>query len=192
MAQAPKTAIPGRRNQPMRAAEPGGTRPHQAARLQTLVDKQAICDVLAEFCERMDSYDIDGVARLFTEDCVTDYGPGAGGPLSGVERFRIRLFKVQGQFAQTHHQLGQVRVDVAGDAASSVTYVTSSHRDRNGNRYDSRQQYHDQWIRTGAGWRIQSRRTFTSLVDGTALHIGAPEGRNWVPRRSIKETRHES
>ena len=39
-------------------------------------DRAAIAEVMALYCERVDEYDIDAVAALFTPDCVTDYGPG--------------------------------------------------------------------------------------------------------------------
>ena len=39
-------------------------------------DRATIADLMALYCERVDEYDIDAVAELFTPDCVTDYGPG--------------------------------------------------------------------------------------------------------------------
>jgi hypothetical protein len=99
------------------------------------------------------------------------------------------LLLVQGQFERTPHQLGQVRVSVNGASASSIAYVSSSHRDWDGNRYESRQQYRDAWTKTEAVLKIQSRKTLTSLVDGTAGHIGPEEARNWLPRRIGRQNR---
>ena len=75
-------------------------------------DRLAIADVLAAFCERVDEYDIPGLAEVFTEDCFTDYGPGRGGPVSGLAEVQARIARGQAEFRRTHHQLGQSRVTV--------------------------------------------------------------------------------
>ena len=58
-------------------------------------DRATIADLMALYCERVDEYDIDAVAELFTPDCVTDYGPAAAagspaGPRSATGSRRAR------------------------------------------------------------------------------------------------------
>ena len=100
-------------------------------------DRAAIADLMALYCERVDEYDIDAVAELFTPDCVTDYGPGRGGRVTGRAAVRDRIAAGQAQFRRTHHQLGQSRVsfDPADpNRATAVTYVTASHEEWDGRR----------------------------------------------------------
>ena len=134
--------------------------------LQRLADRQAITDVLALFCERIDEYDIDAVARLFSEDCLVDYGPGRGGEQRGRQALARRLRRGQGQFRRTHHQLGQVRVELTGDEAFAVTYVTAWHELWDGGHETARLQYRDRFLRTGAGWLIAERRALAAGIEG--------------------------
>lgn len=146
--------------------------------VERLVERQEIADLLARFCERIDEYDIDGVVELFTDDCTTDYGPGRGGAVLGREAFRARLLSSQGAFRRTHHQLGQVRVELDGDSARSVAYVTADHELSDGQRETVRFQYRDRFTRQSASWRIVERQALATVVDSDI-----PRERNWVPRR---------
>jgi ketosteroid isomerase-like protein len=144
-------------------------------------DRLAIADLQALYCERLDEYDIDAVAALFTEDCRTDYGPGRGGPVAGRAAVRARIAAGQAQFRRTHHQLGQIRVTFRpGDPrrADAVTYVTASHEEWDGTRWRAHLRYVDELRRDGNAWLIESRQVLAALVDGR------PEITwTWVSRR---------
>ena len=141
--------------------------------LADLRDRLAIADVLAAFCERVDEYDIPGLAEVFTEDCFTDYGPGRGGPVSGLADVQARIGRGQAEFRRTHHQLGQSRVTLAGDEATAITYVTATHEHRDGARSRVHLRYLDRLRRTPAGWRIAERRAHATVVEGM-------RGTDWV------------
>lgn len=145
--------------------------------LAELRDRAAIADVLAAFCQRVDEYDILGLAEVFTHDCVTDYGPGRGGPVAGLAAVQARIARGQSEFSRTHHQLGQSRVTMRGDEAVAVTYVTATHEHRDGARSRVHLRYLDRLRRTGAGWRIAERRAHASLVEGMPETSWV-----WVPR----------
>lgn len=149
--------------------------------LATLADRQAIADLLARFCERIDEYDIDAVAELFADDCIVDYGPGRGGERRGREALRERLRKGQGQFRRTHHQLGQTRIEITGDRAAAVTYVTARHERWDGAPETAHLQYRDLFDRSPAGWLICERRVFATIIEGF-------EGVEWkwVPRAEAR------
>jgi len=144
-----------------------------ARALAQLQDRQAIADVLAAFCERVDEYDIAGLADVFTEDCLTDYGPGRGGPVTGLPAVQARIARGQAEVRRTHHQLGQSRVTLDGDGATAVTYVTASHEHRDGTRSRVHLRYLDRLRRTAAGWRIAERRAHAAVVEGM-------EGTAWI------------
>jgi hypothetical protein len=150
------------------------------AQLRTLLDRAAILDALAWFCERLDAGDVSAALEIFTEGCFSDYGPAAGGRLEGRPAFVERVRKSQARFRQTHHQLGQVSIELnaAERTARSIAYVTAAHRRLDGSRWDVRLQYHDDWTLIGDDWRITGRRALTALADPDD-----EAGKNWVPRR---------
>jgi ketosteroid isomerase-like protein len=143
-------------------------------------DRAAIAEVMTLYCERVDEYDIDAVAALFTPGCVTDYGPGRGGVVTGREAVRDRIAAGQAQFRRTHHQLGQSRVtfDAADpDRATAVTYVTASHEEWEGRQWRAHLRYLDVLARTPAGWLLAERRVHAAVIENR------PEITwEWVPR----------
>ncbi|GAA1866536.1 nuclear transport factor 2 family protein [Pseudonocardia ailaonensis] len=153
----------------------------------TLEDRAAIADLQALYCERVDEYDIDAVAALFTDDCVTDYGPGRGGLVTGRKNVRDRIADGQAQFRRTHHQLGQSRVEFDAenpDRATAVTYVTASHEEWEGRQWRAHLRYLDVLARTTEGWRLAERRVHAAVIENR------PEiSWEWVPRQSSPPNR---
>lgn len=145
-------------------------------------DRTDIADLLALYCERVDEYDIDGVAGCFTADCVTDYGPGRGGLVSGRDAVRARIAAGQAQFRRTHHQLGQsrIRFDAADpERARATTYVTATHEEWDGRLWRAHLRYLDVLARTRVGWLLAERRVHAAVVENR------PEITwEWVPRRA--------
>lgn len=149
--------------------------------LRQLADRAEIADLQARYCERIDEYDIDAVAELFTEDCVTDYGPGRGGEVVGRAAVRARIAAGQAQFRRTHHQLGQslVRFDPSDpDRASAVTYVTATHEEWDGTLWRAHLRYLDELVRRGGRWLLAVRRVHAAVIENKP---SIPW--NWVPRR---------
>ena len=142
--------------------------------LQPLLDEQAIRHVLAEYCERLDEYDIDGVAKTFTADAITDYGAGRGGRVSGRQAIRDRIAEGQAAFRRTSHMLGQSLIDIDGDAAGAITYVTAWHEWHDGRQNALRLRYVDRLRRRDDGsWLISERRVEAMGVEGF-------EGTEWT------------
>lgn len=157
-----------------------GTPPsREADGLRAAHDRFEIADLLARYCEHLDEYDIDGVAETFTEDVVTDYGPGRGGPVAGRRAVADRIARGQAAFRRTHHQLGQSRLELEGDEARGVTYVTAWHERFDGTRDTLYLRYVDRFRRTADGWRIAERIV---LVDGAVGFEGVAWV--WAPRRA--------
>ena len=143
--------------------------------LRHLAERQAIVDVLATYCARLDEYDIDAVAAAFTEDCVTDYGNttmSGGGAVHGREAFHARISRSQSSWRRTHHQLGQILVDVDGEQASSLAYATAWHERWDGSIDLLFLRYVDRLQKTEGRWLIAHRRMEVSAFTGF-------EGFNW-------------
>ncbi|MBI5088030.1 MAG: nuclear transport factor 2 family protein [Actinobacteria bacterium] len=138
-----------------------------ASRVRRLEAKDAITELLTRYTIAVDEYDIDAVAELFTDDCVTDYGPGRGGLVVGRDDVRARIRRGQSEFRLTHHQHGQVLITFTDDAtATVVSYLTAWHERWNGARERVRLRYLDRVVDTAAGWRIAERRVVASGVEG--------------------------
>ncbi|QJY49629.1 nuclear transport factor 2 family protein [Pseudonocardia broussonetiae] len=132
-------------------------------------DRLATADLMSDYCELVDAYDIDAVALLFTPDCVTDYGPGRGGRVTGRNAVRDRIAAGQAQFRRTHHQLGQSRLRPhAGDPdrIDAVTYVTATHEEWDGRQWRAHLRYVDVVVRTADGWLLAERRVHAAVIEG--------------------------
>jgi ketosteroid isomerase-like protein len=146
---------------------------------QSLAARAEIADVVATFCERIDEYDWQGAADVFTEDCLVDYGAGRGGPVHGRAACAARFRAGQGEFRLTHHQLGQSRISIEedGQSGAATTYITAWHEGWDGERSVVRLRYFDTFARVDDGWQIATRHVYAAGIEGF-------EGVewNWVPR----------
>ncbi len=135
-------------------------------RLKALLERERICEVLARYCIRLDEGDIDGVAQCFATDATADYGPGRGGPLTGRTAIAERIRRGQSVFRRTHHQLGQIRIDLDARGANALSYMTTWHERFTGEQEVVCLRYLDTLVQRDAVWQITSRRVEVSLVDG--------------------------
>ncbi len=148
--------------------------------LDALLDRQAVIEVVADFCHMIDEYDIDGLAAVFTPDCFTDYGPARGGPITGRGAVLARIAAGQAEFRRTQHQIGQSRVHLDGDEAHVTTYVTATHEDWSGEVTRVHLRYVDGLRRTDDGWRINCRVVRAMVIDGM------PGEWSYVDRREVR------
>lgn len=159
---------------------------HSWQRLQAMPTKhdrawecERIRDLLARYCERLDEYDIDGVAQCFSEDAITDYGAGRGGEIAGRAAIAKRIANGQSEFRRTHHQLGQVRINLWEDGAEATSYMMTWHELTSGKKDLVCLRYLDRLRQIDGDWLIFYRRVEVTLVDGF-------EGTqwNWVERKA--------
>ena len=137
-----------------------------ADRLQELVDRADIGDVLCRYSTALDSRDWEALGSVFTPDAVCDYG--ALGSPRGVPAIAGLVSATIGSLDATQHLLGNVTVAVDGDTATADCYLVAQHvraGTPGGDDYLLGGPYHDELVRTPEGWRITSRtlhRTWTS------------------------------
>jgi ketosteroid isomerase-like protein len=135
-------------------------------------------ELTARYCDLLDAHDIDGVARLFTDDARTDYGPGRGGVVVGRDAIRERIARGQSAFRRTHHQLGHHTLSIGGSHAAGTTAALTWHERLTGEQELLALRYVDEFRRVDVGWLISSRRVEISMVEGFA---GVEW--HWWPRR---------
>ena len=143
-----------------------------------LLDRQAISELIYRYCLHVDSYQMEALAEVFFEDCLTDYGPALGGPVRGRDAVMQALSSGLRSFEATHHQVSNILLHFASpDRATGTSYVIAWHRPP-GDAPDVTvyAQYHDVFERREARWGIAERRI---LVAG---ETGFPIEWNRVPR----------
>jgi 3-phenylpropionate/cinnamic acid dioxygenase small subunit len=153
-----------------------------------LADRVEINDLLIDYCRYIDRAELGSLVALFTENCVVEYGPGAGFSSRGravLERDLQRVWR----FRRTAHHLSNIQIHFKGmDHASVVSSVMAWHESPDRSTALLYGRYDDDIIRTRAGWRI-SRRKLTNVggdpVFDEIFYPGerapAPAGWSWRP-----------
>ena len=132
----------------------------QAADVRTLLDKQAIAEMLHRYCYAMDANDRQLGYEVWHADGTAHYE----GMFDGLGRDFVDFGQSghEAAFGQTSHQLTNILIEVAGDQATSRSCVTAAAPIANSDSiYIIRGRYHDQWSRRDGVWRIDNRRFTT-------------------------------
>jgi hypothetical protein len=128
-------------------------------RLQELVDKQDITEVIYRYARSMDRLDAELGYSVFWPEATADYheqmyqGTGKG--------FVDMCMAAHPGFLSHSHQFSNILITVDGDTATSETYgdVTLRRADADGRLIDTRNlgRYVDRWERRDGEWRIIER-----------------------------------
>lgn len=129
----------------------------------TIEDHQQIVATLHLFASILDDRAWDRVGEVLTPD-ATAYGE------TGIDAvIDNSLRKHLGGCGPSQHLLGNHRIEVDGDHATSVTYARVFHRgsgDRSALSWECMGEYHDTWTRTAEGWRISARDLIVTIAEG--------------------------
>lgn len=157
--------------------------------LRRIVDRQAMTDVLIEYCTALDRMDLSRLAALFTHDCVVEYGPEEWLRSRGREALERSLARMW-RWSRTSHHLSNVQIDFHGDDEAFVrSYVHAWHERSDGSSATILGQYHDRFVRADEGWRIAERRMVMNGSDaGFKVNINPlerlPPPPGWEPPES--------
>jgi hypothetical protein len=127
---------------------------------EILADKQAITEVLYQYCYAMDRIDRQLGYDVWHADGLARYE----GIFEGTGReFVDWVLDRHRTFGGTSHQVTNIMIDLDGDRASSEAYVTTCNRvgDKD---IVSRGRYLDTWSRRDGRWRIDVRRFETDVT----------------------------
>ncbi|MCB1705116.1 MAG: nuclear transport factor 2 family protein [Halioglobus sp.] len=97
------------------------------ARLQALLDKQAITDLVHAYCNAADRHDHDKMRALYHEDATDDHGAFFKG--LAVD-FIDQLPAIQEPMQILHHNVTTVNIALDGDYAEGEIYVLAFHQVR--------------------------------------------------------------
>ena len=152
--------------------------------LQRLIDRQEISDVLVEYCNALDRMDLRRLSKLFTKDCVVDYGPDERLQSSGAAALEKSLERMW-RWSRTSHHLSNVQIQFEDGGAFVRSYVYAWHERADGSTATILGQYHDRFVHTDSRWRIAERQMVMNGCDaGFKVNINRferilpPEG--WV------------
>lgn len=93
-------------------------------KIQKIVDKHEIYDLMVHYAERIDAKDPAGAAACFAEDGIGVYWGDYKGPKAIAER----LTWILDQFAASSYHLSNVQIKLDRDKATSLSYLYAYHR----------------------------------------------------------------
>lgn len=127
--------------------------------LRELLDKQAIRDVLSRYCRGLDRMDKE-MARAVWHDRGTAFYDGM---FEGTGHgFIDWVWEAHAGMERHSHQITNVMIEVAGDQATSESYVTVAlwtlpDAEGRQNELIGRGRYLDRWERRDGRWAIEHR-----------------------------------
>jgi hypothetical protein len=145
--------------------------------LQEVSDRLEIDDLLSRYTFAIDEQDFDALDNVFTPDATIDYTTSGG--ISGMyPEVKAWLAKVLPIFPATQHMLGNKRVTIDGDTATSMVHfynpMRSPGENGSGPMFYLGGYYNDRLVRTPDGWRIADRFEQAVWTDG-AMPANAPK-----------------
>jgi hypothetical protein len=135
----------------------------RTARLETLLNRQAIVDCLTRFSRGMDRFDRDLFLSAFHADATIAAGPFVGGPADLYDW--ARELHDAGQVA-THHNLLNHSCEIDGDTAHAETYYLFVGRNRDDSNWIAGGRYIDRLELRDGEWRISMR---TNAIEWSGL-----------------------
>jgi ketosteroid isomerase-like protein len=142
--------------------------------LRRIEDRQAIADLLVDYCRHLDRLDLAALAALFAEDCRVTYGADPRLAAEGREALAASLARMW-RWRRTAHHLTHARIWLDGaDAARAESYVIAWHQRPDGATATAHGRYLDRLVRTAEGWRIAERRMDLNGAEG-AFRVAIPD-----------------
>jgi hypothetical protein len=154
------------------------------SRLQALLDKQEIYEVLVRYCRGIDRVDEALVRSCYHPDAFDDHGMFQG-PATEFAAYAVRGLATM---ERTMHCIHNVAIDIVGDVAVSEAYCVAYHRmaSRKGGDADHLVgvRYVDRFERRDGRWLIAHR---TVVYEWSRID---PVGRTWaMPAQYVRGQR---
>jgi hypothetical protein len=94
-------------------------------RLQALLDKQEITELIHTYCNASDRHDHDKLRELYHEDAIDDHGSFFKGLAMA---FIDKLPEIQAPMKILHHNITTVNIALDGDYGEGEIYVLALHQ----------------------------------------------------------------
>ncbi len=149
--------------------------------LQSLLDRQAITDLIYRYCRAVDRLDTELGYSIWHTDAQADYC----GVYNGDGRGFIDFVCEKHRSSVGHsHQVTNILIELDGDKAASEAYTVSAmqfKQDRQLKQITTWARYIDQWSRRDGRWAIDKRVTVRDLAE--MRDVGVPLS----PERSMRD-----
>ena len=124
-----------------------------------LEEKDAIREVLAEYCFRLDGGDYDGMAGLFTEDGTWDTAFGKGTGRAAIAQLARDIRAQAGaNRPRAIHLVTNIIIALNGDSAEVRSNWTVVQNSPEGPTIGSGGGYADQMVKRGGRWLFSYRK----------------------------------
>jgi 3-phenylpropionate/cinnamic acid dioxygenase small subunit len=137
-------------------------------RLEDLIDRQAIQDLLVLYAKSLDAHDWSALSAVFLPDATGIYD---GDRYDGLDAIVDLCRRSLEPLTASQHFLGNFSAEIEGDRAQSSCYLHAQHY-RSGGRglstYVMAGTYRDRLVRTHEGWRIEHRELAITWTDGNS------------------------
>ena len=132
-----------------------------------LEDKDAIRELLAEYCYRLDNYRFDDMAALFTEDGTWDTAFGSGTTRAGIvgQLQKIAALSPDPKPKRIHHCPNLV-IRLSGDTAKVTSNWVVVENSDAGPRISSAGGYADDLVKLNGGWLFKYRKIDRFIAPG--------------------------
>lgn len=166
-----------------------------AQALQELIEKQAIREVLYQYCRGADRKEWDLMEAAYHPDAYDDHGPYKGGR-EGLMRW---VKKHHEGVEQSAHIVSNILIELNGNQAAVESFVTTHQRFSSQNKanlamYDSATsisedqrlqvmgvaRYVDRFEKRDAGWRIARRTCVLETVSSCIVSLDGAQSAEWV------------
>lgn len=123
-------------------------------------DVAAIVRLTHDYALYNDTFRVDELVDLFTDDAVFDMRPAGLDRYEGREAIRDFFEREKRALSHVMHLTANHRIDVEGDTASGTAYFLAiGVTRREGRENSARGYYDDRYVRTRLGWRFVTRRS---------------------------------
>ncbi len=137
--------------------------------MNAIEDKDAIRELLAEYCFLLDSYRLKEFGQLFLEsgEWISRNG-SATGP-AGIEQFMRQLVPEPGPGTRRKHFTANIVIRLNGDLAEVTSNFLVVRDTGAGPAIAVAGTYHDVVARHGANWRFKSRQLTHDIAGESGL-----------------------
>jgi hypothetical protein len=132
-------------------------------------DKDAIRELLAQYCFLLDDYQLHDFAALFAPQGLWASRNGEAKGPEAIERLLLTLVPVPGPGTRRRHQTTNIMIALRGDAATVRSYFMVVRESKEGLAIAVVGRYEDEVVRIDGHWRFQSRRLFHDIAGESGL-----------------------
>jgi hypothetical protein len=131
-----------------------------------LEEKDAIREVLAEYCFRLDGGDYEGMAALFTEDGTWDTAFGAAtGHAAIAQQARDIRARAGDTRPRAVHLVTNIAIALSGEGAEVRSNWTVVQNSPQGPKIGSGGGYADRMVKEDGTWRFRYRKIDRFIAD---------------------------